>query len=113
MPQPRVSVENILQIGTAFPGVKQTASWGAPSLKVGGKLMACVPTNKSAEPDSFLFRVDRNDRAHLLVEHPELYYITDHYRAYDAVLVRLPLVTPSLAHDLLARAHHFVAAGRS
>ena len=42
MPQPRVSVENILQIGTAFPGVKQTASWGAPSLKVGGKLMACV-----------------------------------------------------------------------
>lgn len=108
MPQPRVSVETILQIAAAFPNVKQTTSWGAPSLKVRGQLMACVPTNKSAEPESFLFCLDRRDRDHLLAESPDLYYITDHYHDFDGVLVRLRLLTPGLAHDLLAMAHNFV-----
>jgi hypothetical protein len=44
----------------------------------------------------------------LLAEAPELYYVTDHYLGYDAVLVRLERLNRELLHDLLAMAHRFV-----
>jgi hypothetical protein len=70
--------------------------------------MACVPTNKAAEPNSILIRIDRNDRPALLAEDPNLYYAPDHYLGYDGVLVRLQNLTPEILHDLLAMAHKFV-----
>jgi len=38
---------------------------------------------------------------------PELYYVTDHYLGYDAVLVRLERLNRELLLDLLAMAHRF------
>jgi len=97
-----------LRIGLTFPGVEESTSFGAPALKVHGQMMACVPTNKSAEPNSLLIRVDRADRPALLAESPDLYYAPDHYLGYDGVLIRLAHCTPELAHDLFAMAHNFV-----
>jgi hypothetical protein len=36
--------------------------------------------------------VDFDDRAELLAADPEVYYVTDHYVGYNAVLVRLSRV---------------------
>lgn len=105
---PGVSLEAVWKMGTALPGVARSTAYGSPALKVGGQLMACVPTNKSAEPGSLMFRMDRKDRPALLAEAPELYYVTDHYVDYDAVLVRLERLKPEVLHDLLAMAHRFV-----
>jgi len=44
----------------------------------------------------------------MLDEAPELYYVTEHYLPYDAVLVRLERLNRELLHDLLAMAHRFV-----
>jgi hypothetical protein len=107
-----LTLAQALRIGLAFPGVEQSTSFGAPSLKVKNKMMACVPTHKSAEPNSFLIRMDRNDRAALLAEAPDFYYAPDHYLDYDAVLIRLAHCTPELAHDLLAMAHKFMTRKR-
>jgi hypothetical protein len=98
-----------LRIGLALPNVEESTSFGAPALKVHGQMMACVPTNKAAEPNSLLLRIDRRDRPALLAESPDLYYCPDHYVGYDGVLVRLTHLTPELAHDLLAMAHRFVS----
>jgi hypothetical protein len=103
-----VSLDTVWKMGATLPGVVQSTAYGSPALKVGGQLMACVPTNKSAEPGSLMFRVDRNDRQTMLAEAPELYYVTDHYLDYDAVLVRLERLNQELLHDLLAMAHRFV-----
>ena len=103
-----VSLEAVWRAGIALPGVVRSTAYGSPALKVGGKLMACVPINKSAEPGSLMFRVDRNDRQTMLDEAPELYYVTEHYLAYDAVLVRLERMDAALVRDLLAMAHRFV-----
>ena len=103
-----VSLDAVWKMGVTLPGVVQSTAYGSPALKVGGQLMACVPTNKSAEPGSLMFRVDRNDRQTMLDEAPELYYVTDHYLDYDAVLVRLERLNQELLHDLLAMAHRFV-----
>ena len=120
-----MTVAQVLGIGRTFPGVEESTSFGAPALKacpermpsnarrverVKGKLMACVPTNKAAEPNSFMFRMDRRDRPALLAEAPDLYYCPGHYVDYDAVLVRLDRLTPEVARDLLAMAHRFVTA---
>ncbi len=41
-----------------------------------------------------LLRVGFDDRAELLAAAPDVYYVTDHYLNYSAVLVRLSRVTP-------------------
>jgi hypothetical protein len=104
-----ITLAAALQIGLTFPNVEESTSFGSPALKVRGQMMACVPTNKSAEPNSLLIRIDRCDRPALLAESPDLYYAPEHYLGYDGVLVRLAHCTPELAHDLLAMAHNFVA----
>ena len=103
-----VTLAAVFQIGLTFPGVEKSTAYGNPALKVRGKLMAAVPTNKSAEPGSIMVRIDRNDRAALLAESPDLDHAPDHYLDYDAVLVRLAHLTPDLLRDLLAMAHKFV-----
>ncbi len=104
-----VSLDAVWKTGVKLPGVVQSTAYGSPALKVGGQLMACVPISKSAEPGSLMVRVDRNEqRQTLLTESPELYYVTDHYLPYDAVLVRLERLNGELLHDLLAMAHRFV-----
>jgi hypothetical protein len=103
-----MTVSAVFRIGLSFPGVEESTAYGAPALKVKGKLMAAVPTHKSAEPGSLMFRMDRRDRSALLAEAPDLYYAPEHYLGYDAVLARLDRLTPALAQDLLAMAHRFV-----
>ncbi len=55
-----------------------------------------------------MVRVGFDDRAELLAAAPDLYYVTDHYVGYTAVLVRLSRVTPDVLRDLLGMAHKFV-----
>ena len=74
--------------------------------------MACTPTNRSAEPDSLMVRVDFDDRAELLAADPDVYYVTPHYEGYNAVLVRLSRVKPDVLQDLLGMAHKFVTRKR-
>jgi hypothetical protein len=83
---------------------------GRTRAQVRGKLLACVPTHRSAEPGSLMVRVDFDDRAELLAAAPDVYYVTDHYLGSSAVLVRLSRVTQDVLRDLLGMAHKFVTA---
>ena len=42
-------------------------------MKLSGKLLACVPTNKSADPNSIVVRIDPEQRAELLRQDPNVY----------------------------------------
>jgi hypothetical protein len=101
-----LSFETVKKIGLGFSGVKESTMYGAPALKAHGKLLACIPTNRSAEPGSLVVS-DFADRAELLAEAPEIYYVTEHYIGYPSVLVRLSRVTPDILRDLLDMAHRF------
>jgi hypothetical protein len=103
-----ITFDTVRKIGLAMPGVEECTTWGAPTLKVHGKMMACAPSHRSAEPGSLVVRVDFDDRAALLAEAPDVYYITDHYAGYTSVLVRLSCVTPDVLRDLLTMAYKFV-----
>ncbi|HEY2682289.1 MAG TPA: hypothetical protein VGI93_02165 [Steroidobacteraceae bacterium] len=96
--------------GVALPGVVASTVYGLPALKLNGNLLACVPANKSAEPNSGAFRVDFDLRAALVKQKPKLYYVTDHYANYPMVLVRLSRISPKELRELLGLAWSFTSA---
>jgi hypothetical protein len=79
MPRKAIGFDTVRGIGFAFPEVEESRMYGAPALKVHGRLLACIPSHRSAEPDSLAVRADFDDRAELLAEAPDAYYVTDHY----------------------------------
>lgn len=109
MPSRAVTFDTVRQIALAMPGVEESTAYGQPALKLRGQLLACLPSHRSAEPGSLVLRLDFADRADLLAGDPSAYYITEHYRNYPAVLVRMARVTPSQLKDLVNMAHKFVA----
>jgi hypothetical protein len=104
----KIDFAAVREIGLALPGVTESTAYGFPALKVRGKLLACLPANRSAESNSLVVRVDFDDRAELLAADPDVYYVTEHYVGYSAVLVRLSRVNPDVLRDLLGMAYKFV-----
>jgi len=106
----RSGFDAAIAIGRTLPDVEVTTAWGAPALKVRGKMFACVAINKSADPNSMVVLMDRAQRDLLIEEDPATYYLTDHYVEGPCVLVRLSRVSPESLGDLLRGAHRFVSA---
>jgi hypothetical protein len=102
----------VREIGLTLPDVVESTMYGAPALKVRGKLLACVPVNRSAEPNCAVFRIDFERRAALIEAHPEIYYITDHYADHPTVLVRLSRIGPDKLRDLFDLALQFVSSSK-
>lgn len=71
-------------------------------LKVGGCFMAGLAMHSTAEPDTLVVRADIEERALLLEEAAEIYYLTDYYRPYPLVLARLSHLDREALHDLLS-----------
>jgi len=52
MTRSTTNFDTVRNIGLVLPGVKESTAYGSPALKVRGKLLACVPAHRSAEPGS-------------------------------------------------------------
>jgi hypothetical protein len=113
MPTARVTFEAVRKIGLALPDVESGTMYGSPALKVHGRLLACLAIHKSAEPGSLVVRTDFDERAALLSEEPETYYLTDHYVNHPVVLVRLSKIRVGQMRDLLRSAYRFIKAHES
>ena len=93
----------VRRVGLTLPDVEAATRYdGSPVLKLGGCFMAGLATHASAEPGTLVVRVDFEDREWLLEDAPETYYLTDYYRNYPVVLVRLSRVDREALHDLLS-----------
>ena len=108
MPRTKVTFDTVRKIGLALADVEESTTYGALALKVRGDLLACKAINKSAEPDSLMVRIDFDQRAALLAEAPETYYVTGHYVKYPSVLVRLSQIRRDELRDLLNSAWRYV-----
>lgn len=103
-----LTFDTVRELGLALPDVVDGTAYGAPALKLRGKVLACVPTNKSAEGNSIVVRIDLEQRAELLRQDPNIYYITDHYAPHPTVLVRLSKIARGDLRELLRDAHRFI-----
>ena len=88
-----------------LPLVEASLSYGTPALKVKGKLFA-----RLWEDDATLvLKVDFDSRDAMLLAQPGIFFITDHYRGYPAVLVRLSKVKDAQLRTLLEDSWRFTA----
>jgi hypothetical protein len=108
MARSKLRFEDVREIGLTLPEVEASTAYGAMALKLRGKLLACQAINKSAEPGSLGVRIDFDQREALLAEAPDTYYLTDHYRPYPMVLVRLSRIGKAELRDLLGASWRFV-----
>lgn len=93
----------VRKVGLALPGVEAATKYdGSPVLKRSGCFMAGLATHPSAEPDTLVVRADVEEREWLIADAPETYYLTDYYRKYPLILVRLSRVERDALHDLLS-----------
>jgi len=103
MPRSTINFDTVRNIGLRLPGVEESTAYGQPALKIHGKLLACLPAHRSAEPASLVVSVDFHDRAELLAAAPDVYYVTEHYVGYSSVLVRLSRVNPFVTRNAAPR----------
>jgi|SRR5215468_9202097 len=93
----------VRKVGLALPDVEAATRYdGSPTLKVGGSFMAGLATHPSAEPGTLVVKYELEARERLLEDAPETYYLTDYYRRYPLVLVRLALIESDALRDLLS-----------
>jgi len=79
-----------------LPAVEEGLSYGMPSLKVAGKFMARV-----REPDVLVVMCDLEEKDFLMQMNGAIYFETDHYKGWPAVLVRLSKIDDDeLTHRL-------------
>jgi hypothetical protein len=112
-PREKIDFDTVREIAGALPGAEEGTIRGSPSIKVRGKLLACLPVNKQAEPDSLAVRIDFDHRAAMLAEAPAVYYVTEHYVPYPMVLVRMSRINRDALRDLLKAGWRFVTAQKS
>jgi hypothetical protein len=90
-------------LGLVLPGAELSTKYdGSPVLQVGGAFMAGIATHWSAEPGTLVVRLSLEDREHFLDDAPDTYYITEHYRPFPVVLVRLAAIESDPLRELLA-----------
>lgn len=107
----RNAFDAVKAVGLLLPGVEATKKYdGSPVLKLGGCFMAGLATHRSAEPDTLVVRVNLEERALLPEEAPGAYYVTDYYRRYPIVLVRLSQVSLDALSDLLSASWRLTSA---
>jgi hypothetical protein len=98
----------VRKLALALPGVEEGTSYGTPAFRVKKKFMARL----KEDGDSVVFRVTFDEREILMRARPKVFYITDHYRDYPAVLLRLSAATREELTDVVKMAWRFAAPKR-
>ena len=96
-----VKWEQLVKLGCGLADVVEDTWYGTPALKVRGKGFVRL----KEDGKSVVFMVDSIEQQELLIAaQPELYFITDHYRGYAAVLAHLSKLRAPEARRRLAEA---------
>lgn len=86
--------------------------YGSRALKLGGRLVACMASHKSAEPGTLVLRTTFEQREAMVTEEPETYYVKPHYETFPVVLIRLSRVSRDAMRDLLCGAVTTIGAAK-
>lgn len=100
-----VTFDTVRQLALALPGVEEGTSYGTPAFRVGGSILARF----HQDGESLVLKVEYAAREVLTGTHPEAFYVTDHYRCYPLMLVRLERVELGLLRGLIEDAWRSLA----
>jgi len=95
-----VTAAQLRKIALSFPEASEKTSYGKPAFAVGKKFF----TRLRAEDNSIVFIVDDLHTRDMMLElDPKTYFITDHYKDYPSVLVRMERITQDELCAMLER----------
>ena len=101
-----VTAAQFKKIALSFPEAHEKPSYGAPAIFVAKKFF----TRLRAQDNSVVFIVaDLPTRDMMLELDPKTYFITDHYKDYPSVLVRMERITPDELKQMLERRWRMIA----
>jgi hypothetical protein len=95
MSDPFIYLEFVRKVMSTLPGTTAGSSYGTPGFHVQKKFLARLWENGEV----LVVRID--DRNKWIERNPEVFFITDHYQDYPAVLVNLPKVDPRDLEELI------------
>jgi hypothetical protein len=102
--------DTVRQISLSLEHVEEGMSYGTPAFKVRGALF--VRLHQDFDSTVVVVRTDFEQREELLAADADTYFITDHYRNYPWVLVRLSRVHRDALRDLLRMAHRLASSSK-
>jgi hypothetical protein len=96
-----VTWKELVALAKKLPEVTEKPWYGTPGLAVRGKGFVRLKEDKQ----TVVFVLESVDEQEALIEtQPDIFFITDHYRGYAAVLARLAVLVPVEARLRLERA---------
>jgi hypothetical protein len=96
----------LCKLGLSLPEVVEDIWFRTPALKVRGKSFVRLKEDGA----SVVFLLESVDEQEFLIEaQPDVYFITDHYRGYPAVLARLAALSSAECRLRLDRAYRLKA----
>jgi|SRR5215471_3460877 len=104
-----VSWDTVRELALSLPGVEEGTSYGTTAFKVNGKLIARF----HQDGDSLVIKVEYATREVLMGANPKTFYITDHYRCWPWMLVRIANVRRNELAQLLEDAWRGTAGKRN
>ena len=107
--QPRpLSFATARRLALALPGVVEGTAYRTPAFRVAGRFFFRLREDGA----TLAVRIDFDTREALMQARPEAFFITDHYRGYPAMIVRLATVRRSELKALLEQSWSQVAPKR-
>lgn len=101
-----VTWQDVVACALAMPETAETTSYGTPSIKVAGKLMCRLRTEKEG---ALALRCSASEKAALVNSDDPAFFTTPHYDGYDYILIDLDTVNSDELFELIAEAWHIVA----
>lgn len=96
----------IRKVALSFPLACEKPSYGKPSFFIAKKFF----TRLRSEDDSIVWIVGSIDERDNLIElDPKTYFITEHYRNYPSVLVRIKRINEAMLRKMLERRWRAIA----
>lgn len=93
---PEAARQRMINAADGLPSIQQGVSYGTPSLKVRGKFLSRVK-----DADTLVVMCPLEEKEMLVAAAPGIYFETDHYKGWPAILVRLPAIGDAeLAHRM-------------
>jgi hypothetical protein len=84
----QVTLATVRRLALALPGVEEGLSYGTPGFRVRGKFLARLWEGG----ETLVVKCGDDERDFRMKANPETFFVTEHYRGYPTVLVRLARV---------------------
>ena len=107
---PRDNHARVRAVTKKLVDVEEGTTFGFPAFKVGGKTFVWFPKKKEVEPGSLGVRMSILEREYRIAGNPAGYYVTPHYKDYDAVLARLDALSDAALRELIESGYEYVTA---